>query len=310
MPTASNKRIGSLKDSKLKLWQAADVITIAYQLVLMSIIISNYSSILNAYNFLFYHILIILFLLILPYLGKGKIINFLRNWSPVLIIPTNFGELHYLVHTVNPIDLDSLLLELDLLIFSVHPTVWLEKLSVPWLTEYLQWIYSTFYFLPMILAGLLYKQGRFSDFYFFVFVIVLGFYLSYFGYFAVPAIGPRFTINHLQTQPVIGVWLTTGIRDLLNQLENIQRDAFPSGHTEITLLTMMYAKRYAKSYYYVLIIIGSSLIISTVYLRYHYVVDVIAGIVLAIIVYLLAPWLFNKIQKGTIFSFHSQNKQK
>ena len=285
------------------------MITIGYQIVLMLIIILNYSAISNAHNFLFYHILIILFMLILPYLGKGKVFNLIRNWSPVLIIPTNFGELHYLVHSINPIDLDSVLLELDLFIFSVHPTVWLEKLSVPWLTEYFQWIYTTFYFLPMILAGILYKQGRFSDFYFFVFVIVLGFYLSYFGYFLIPAIGPRFTINHLQTEPVMGVWLTTGIRDFLNQLENIQRDAFPSGHTEITLLTMMYAKRYSKSYYYILLIIGTSLIISTVYLRYHYVVDVIAGIVLAIIVYLLAPWLYNKIQKAVIFSFRCLNKQ-
>jgi membrane-associated phospholipid phosphatase len=242
-------------------------------------------------------------------MGNGKIVNFIRNWSPVIIIPTNFGELHYLVHSVNPIDLDSLLIELDLIIFGVHPTVWLEKFSVPWFTEYLQWIYSTFYFLPIILGGILYRQGRFLEFYFFVFVIVFGFYLSYFGYFLVPAIGPRFTINHLQTEPVTGIWLTTGIRDLLNQLENIQRDAFPSGHTEITLLTMIYAKRYSKSYYYILLVIGISLIISTVYLRYHYVVDVVAGILLAIIVYLLAPWLFSKIRKLTGISFNSKVAQ-
>jgi len=41
-----------------------------------------------------------------------------------------------------------------------------------------------------------------------------------------------------------------------------------------------------------LLIIGTSLIFSTVYLRYHYVVDVIAGFGLAVLVIYIAPWLY------------------
>ena len=286
-----------LQISKIKLSQPADVVTIGYQLILMITIVLCFSNIPGASGFLFYHALIIGFVLGLPYLGKGKIINLIRNWSPVLIVPTNFAELHYLVHNLNPIDLDSILIELDLLIFNVHPTVWLENLSIPLLTEYFQWIYTTFYFIPIILGIILYRNSRFSEFYFLIFAFVLGFYLSYIGYFIVPAIGPRFTIDHLQTGPLTGVWLTTAIREALNHLENVQRDAFPSGHTEITLLTMMYAKKYSKSYFYILLVIGTSLIISTVYLRYHYVVDVIAGIILAVVVFMIAPAIYSKIRR-------------
>ena len=286
-----------LQISKIKLSQPADVITIGYQLILMITIVFYFSTIPGAPGFLFYHALIIGFVLSLPYLGEGKVIDLIRNWSPVLIIPTNFAELHYLVHNANPIDLDSILIELDLLIFGVHPTVWLESLSFPLLTEYFQWIYTTFYFLPIILGIILYRNSRFSEFYFVIFVFVLGFCLSYIGYFIFPAIGPRFTIDHLQSEPLAGAWLTPVIRDTLNHLENMQRDAFPSGHTEITLLTMIYAKKYSKSYYYILLIIGTSLIISTVYLRYHYVVDVIAGIILAVVIFMIAPVIYNKIRR-------------
>jgi membrane-associated phospholipid phosphatase len=136
-----------------------------------------------------------------------------------------------------------------------------------------------------------------EGFHYFVFIIVFGFYFSYLTYFFVPAIGPRFTLDHLQTGPVTGLWLTDGIRHTLNTLENVQRDAFPSGHTEITLLTMFFAWRYSKAFFWILSIVGSSLVVSTVFLRYHYVIDVIAGILLTGIVILLAEPLYNFLKR-------------
>ena len=81
-------------------------------------------------------------------------------------------------------------------------------------------------FLTIILAYILYRRKAYDDFDYFTFIIVFGFYLSYLGYFIVPAIGPRFTLDHLQTFPVTGIWATDAIRHTLDKLENIQRDAF------------------------------------------------------------------------------------
>jgi len=282
----------------------ADQINIGYQMFMMVTITFHYFSIPNAGFFLVYHILIIGFLLWLSNAANGKFVKWLRDFNPVIIIPSNFTELHYLVHNVNPIDYDQLLINIDYGIFGVHPTIWLENLSPPLLIEYFQIVYALFYFLPIILATLLYKRKAKDDFHFFVFVIVFGFYLSYATYFFVPAIGPRFTLNHLHTAPVTGLWFTESIRYTLNVLENIQRDAFPSGHTEITLLTMIYAWHYSRKFFWILSVIGTSLIISTVYLRYHYVIDVIAGILLALIVVFLAKPLYQSLlrfrQKGLI----------
>ena len=146
--------------------------------------------------------------------------------------------------------------------------------------------------MPIILAVILWRRKDYEEFDKFVFVMVFGFYLSYLGYFIVPAVGPRFTLDHLQSFPVTGVWATDAIRHTLDTLENIQRDAFPSGHTEMTLLSMIYAYKYSKKYFYILLVIGTSLIFSTVYLRYHYVVDVIAGIVLALAVVFTADAVY------------------
>jgi membrane-associated phospholipid phosphatase len=273
--------------------RAADQVTIAYQLIMLLLIIFHFSSIDYGIVLALYHVLIVLLLFWLPNAPQNPIINWFKTWNPIVIIPTNFTELHYLVHNVSPMDFDKALIDLDYAIFGDHPTVWIERLANPILTEYFQIIYTMFYFLPIILAYILYRRKDYQEFDYFTFIIVFGFYLSYLGYFIVPAIGPRFTLNHLQSFPVSGIWTTDAIRHTLDTLENIQRDAFPSGHTEMTFLSMIYAYKYSKKYFYVLLIVGTSLIFSTVYLRYHYVVDVVAGILLAIGVLITARAVYN-----------------
>ena len=280
--------------------RAADQVTITYQSIMLLLIVFNFSVIENAVVLSLFHVFVILLLFWIPNAPNNLFINWFKTWSPIVIIPINFTELHYLVHPVSPMDFDKALIDLDFYIFGVHPTVWMEKITTPWVTEYLQIIYTTFYFLPIILAIILWRKKEYQEFDSFVFVIVFGFYLSYIGYFIVPAVGPRFTLDNLQSFPVTGVWATDAIRHTLDTLENIQRDAFPSGHTEMTLLSMIYAYKYSKKYFYVLLVIGTSLIFSTVYLRYHYVVDVFAGIILALVVVFTAKSVYNILNNKKI----------
>ncbi len=270
----------------------ADDLSMAYQLIISVLLLFNLSLVPHAFPFLIGHLLIVFLLWYLPYGSANRLFTFVRFWNPILIVPFNFAELHYLVHVIRPHDLDASLIKIDYALFGVHPTVWLEHLMNPILTEYLQIVYSTFYFLPLTLALLLYCKNRLEELDYFTLIMVYGFYLSYFGYFFVPAVGPRYTLNYLQTVPVSGLWLTHFIRHTLDTLEHVQRDAFPSGHTAMTLLTMYFAYRYHKKYFYVLLIIGTSLIFSTVYLRYHYVIDVIGGFILAVWVIVTAPFLY------------------
>jgi len=273
-----------------------DLLVIGYQLIILLIILFNFRAIHNVFYFICFHLLVIVFLYWLPFTDDSPFFKWLKLWNIVLIVPMNYSELHYLVHNVHPRDFDNVLIQIDFRVFGVHPTVWMESWIRPWLTEYLQIIYATFYFLPIVLAVYLLRKKQLADLYYFIFVIVLGYYTSYLGYFSVPALGPRFTLDHLQNMPLHGIWIADGLRDLLNKLESIQRDAFPSGHTVITILTMRYAWKFSKTYFWILLVIGTSLVFSTVYLRYHYVIDVLAGLVLTGLVLSVAPLLYRKLQ--------------
>lgn len=210
------------------------------------------------------------------------------GWIYDLIFPTVsilliFDSLGRLVHFINPNDIDPFLIKLDYLLFSGHPTIMLEKVNFPVLTDALQLAYISYYFLPIAL-GIALKKKRLSEaFDFSIFLIMLCFYLSYIGYMLTPAIGPRFTLAHLQGSEMRGLLVAAPIQHLLNGIEGIKRDAFPSGHTGIALTVLYLAWRFERRLFRWFLPFVIALIISTVYLRYHYVVDVIAGVALALI---------------------------
>ena len=223
--------------------------------------------------------------------------SFIRGWYPVLLIPITYKELTYLIPLIHPRDYDEELARIDHLVLGVHPTVWLERFTWPALTEVLQIVYSTYYFLPIVLGVVLWRNRSFEKFHFWVFIVVLGFYVSYLGYISVPVIGPRFlkSIVEAQTIPLTGVWLFQSVREILDRAEGITRDCFPSGHTELTLLVLIYARSFHRKVFWFLLPLGTGVIVSTVYLRYHYVVDVVAGALVALVIVMIAKPLYRAL---------------
>jgi membrane-associated phospholipid phosphatase len=218
----------------------------------------------------------------------------LHGFYMMICIPIAYKEVYYLGPAIHPALLDQALIAIDHAVFGLHPTQWLASHSHPVATEILQIAYSSFYLLPFVLVVDLYRKKRMQAFRLTFLTIILGFYLSYFGYVAVPAIGPRFTLHTFSNldEELPGAFASTQIRAWLNAGESIsadtadpartvQRDCFPSGHTQITLLVIVLAFRYRARTRWLLAPVGTLLIIATVYLRYHYVIDVAAGIVFA-----------------------------
>lgn len=220
---------------------------------------------------------------------KGFYLSVVATVITVLFI---FNSLGTLIAGIHKTTFDARLIAVDHAIFGVHPTVWLEQVSNPLLTGLFQFAYLSYYLIPISLGVVLIARGRFGEFEEALFGILLCFYLSYVGYLLVPAIGPRFTLCHLQTGDLQAAPFIKTIQDGLNALEKNKSDAFPSGHTAVSLMSLYYAwGKNEKKLFVGLIPVVTGLIISTVYLRYHYVIDVIAGIALTGLTIALAPGL-------------------
>jgi membrane-associated phospholipid phosphatase len=201
------------------------------------------------------------------------------------------------VHRINPQDIDYKLIRLDYLLFGVYPTVYLERFISPLLTDVLQVAYSTYYFLAVTLGVAVRLKGSDYEFNKTVFLILLCFYLSYVGYILFPALGPRYAMEHLQTVELDGFMFSKTIQEVLNMIEGVKRDAFPSGHTAIALTVLYLAFRYVRKLGWIWLTPVILLVVATVYCRYHYVVDVIGGIILTIVT-LAAGELYYKLREG------------
>ncbi|HTR82061.1 MAG TPA: phosphatase PAP2 family protein [Bacteroidota bacterium] len=231
-------------------------------------------------------------------LGSSKIrkssprwLKFARDWYPVPMIFFVFKEMYLMVHPIHPQDYDWLLIEIDRWIFGGDPTRWLTTIANPFITEILQVSYACYYLILISVFFELDLEKRHTEYFLGAFLVVYGFFLSYIGYILLPAVGPRFTLYDFNSlnRDLPGLWLTNPLREFVNAGESIpagvtnaidfaQRDAFPSGHTQLTLTILYIAFTNRLKSRWVLLVVGSLLIVSTVYLRYHYVIDVIAGV--------------------------------
>ncbi len=224
--------------------------------------------------------------------SRSRWLRLLHNWYPIGMLLFVFKETYYMVHPIHPVDYDSYLIASDLFIFGVHPTHWLTPYTHPLLTELLQLSYNSYYVLLLLPVIELYQRANRTQFFTAGFLLIYGFYLSYIGYFLFPGIGPRFTLHEfgLLNIELPGVWLTESLRHFVNVGESIpdgvvnaaafaQRDIFPSGHTQVTLVALYIAFADRIRTRWIMLVLGSLLIVATVYLRYHYAVDVAAGVV-------------------------------
>jgi membrane-associated phospholipid phosphatase len=244
----------------------------------------------------------------LAYLAETKktklYIGFHRFYS-YLIILFVFKEIYLMVHPIHPVDYDWLFIAIDHWMFGVHPTQWIMQFSHPVLTEIFQSAYFSYYILFLLFGIELYVRFPIEKYDQGAFLIVYGFYLSYLGYFLLPAIGPRFTLHdfYATNQELPGLFMTNWMRDFVNAGESIsfamsnaaelvQRDVFPSGHAQLSLVVLYLSHRYVLRNRWIITVLTILLLVGTVYLRYHYVIDLIGGFV----VFLITIWSGQKIQ--------------
>lgn len=223
----------------------------------------------------------------------GKAGGFFYHFSPILFVILIYESLGDLIQHLHP-DIDPWLIRIDFFIFGVHPTVWMEQWVIPWFTDLMSFAYVSYYFLPLIFVVTLYLKDRMQEFNISIFVLTFGYYISFIGYILFPAIGPRYTLTHLQSVPLEGSLLTDLVRDVLNALEHNKRDCMPSGHTQIVLMVLYLTYRYKRFLFYLFFPIVCGLILSTVYLRYHYVIDLFAGGAIAVACIIIGPRLYER----------------
>ena len=221
------------------------------------------------------------------------ILDFLRETLPFAFCISIYTNMHDMVHLVNPNDVDLYLMSWDKYLLGFHPAIYLEQFITPGLTDFMYSSYSAFLIYILIFSMYLYIKKENAAFRETLVSVIITFYIGYIGYVFFPAVGPKFTMSHMFETSLTGTEITDRLSFLMNYeiSEYTRRDCFPSLHNGIIFLILLFAFKQSRTYAFLFLPFAISLFISTLYLRYHYFIDMVAGFALALIVFYLGPRL-------------------
>jgi membrane-associated phospholipid phosphatase len=218
----------------------------------------------------------------------------LINFYPIAFVPILYESLGPLIVAARPLARDDLLIAADRWLFHADPTVVFQRFVRPALTDFFFVAYLTYYFIAIALGAVLWRRNP-PTARRFIFTLTLAYVVSYAGYFALPALGPRVALASRHSVALETTTVSRAISSTLDELEKTKFDVFPSGHTMIAVVVLIAAYQRARDAFWWLLPVAVCLVVSTVYCRYHYVVDVIAGALLAVVTVPLGDRLYDRL---------------
>jgi membrane-associated phospholipid phosphatase len=259
--------------------------TFIYMAVLSLLILIFHANLTRWLNLLGFNLCVCLFMFLVASILDHKPTGwrfFFRHFYPPILFTALYEENRYLIHMVFPNLFDNLINRFELTVFGIHPTIWMQKFISFGLSEYMMFSYVFYYFLILILGLGLFFSHKIRELDNFFFTTAITFFFSYLGFIFFPVAGPRFALADLH-HVELGGGLISHFAQYLIGRAGIQGGAMPSSHVAVALVVLVYANRYHRLLFYVLSPLVFSLFVATVYGRFHYVSDVIAGLLVGAI---------------------------
>jgi membrane-associated phospholipid phosphatase len=249
--------------------------------------------------FLPFNLLIILFFLNLPgwrqkYQSKPEL-EFWLQAAPLAGYAYLYKLAGSLVALVTSNPRDPWLARLDASIFGISPNEWVSSLYRPWLTELLILAYVAYLPLVVVLAYLLFKQNGEEQSNLYIFSLGLAYLACFILFIIFPAYSPRFYIPDIKPAP--GYFF----RGLMNKVEiwgQYRGGSFPSAHCAAGTVMIYYAFKAGHRTFWFVFPLILLFFFSTVYGQYHYVVDILAGIIIGLLAIAAAGLMDRKKAKN------------
>ncbi len=185
---------------------------------------------------------------------------------------------------------DHSLKAFDQMLFGDYPPQWAKRFHKPWLSGIMQLAYVFYYLAPLLATLPLIMNRRWKDLRLAVTIIAGCLLFTYVIYLLVPATGPRFQGGIAAWIPEEPGWFgAEKLYHMIDQAETFRWNAFPSGHVAVSLCSLFVAWRFYPKIALLMALPVLLLCLSTLYMGYHYAIDVIAGILSALLIAFAIP---------------------
>jgi hypothetical protein len=232
-------------------------------------------------------------------LGHGMLRGMATRIVSYGVVQYSYFVLRSLLPAAAPWSVDERLLQLDLRLFGFEPALAWDPLVSPATTEWFAFFYfSYFVIMGVHLFPILFGSGDDRLLTEFATGFLLVMCIGQSTYFLVPAFGPvKHLAAHFQHELPSGRFM-----DLVNHAVaagGAQKDVFPSLHTGaptfIALFSFRHRGRLPFTFSWPLVaFFAGNIVVATMFLRWHYLIDIVAGLLLASSAMLFAarvtPW--------------------
>lgn len=310
------------KETEVRKFLAVEKLNLLYNLLTTILIIIFYERLANPQQMLIgrFAILAGTFTLIYAYTKyPSPLMRFVRLVGQMALLSYWYPDT-FDFNRIFP-NLDHLFAGADIALFGCQPALMFEQLCSGFFwREAFNLGYWSYY--PMIAAVTLwyfFKQQREVERC--TFIIIASFYLYYFIYIFLPVAGPQFYFpvigdiaaasgpypeigNYFDIHPQITIaqegkgGLFTSLVSMAQSSGERPTAAFPSSHIGISTVLMLLALRSKRSLALILMPFYLLLCCATVYIKAHYLVDAIAGLISGVLFYILTSTIFDRWFNG------------
>lgn len=225
-------------------------------------------------------------------------------WKAVLyrvclvgVILENYLMLRHLLPLIRPDTVDATLHHIDLVVLGVEPALWFERLNRRPIVEWFSFFYFSYFWINgayLVAIAIIRRGGQETSE--FAIGILITFCVGQLGYMAVPGFGPVGYLASSFHAPLDGGFFWSCVSRTVSA-GSAMKDIFPSLHTAGPTFLTWFAWQRSRTdprWRWVAIVTGffaANIIVSTMLLRWHFAVDVVAGLALGTAAGWLAPWL-------------------
>jgi len=239
---------------------------------------------------------VITLILSLRFIPLTKITALVRQVLPVGFILYWYPETYYLNSCLFS-NLDGFFMAVDGSWFGCQPCLEFSKLMPwTWFSELMNFAYLSFYFIVGGTVLYLYSKEAATGAKA-AFVLLFAFFCYYILFILIPVVGPQFYLPAPDSE-IPYSWPFRAIIRLLQEAGEKPTGAFPSSHVGVTIicLLILFFNQQRKFCYYLLPLVVL-LMASTVYIKAHYLIDIVAGLLTAPLLYWMAVRVWAKIRK-------------
>lgn len=271
----------------------SDWITILYLAVSSALMLIFHRNLARWYIFLPIHIVAVLGILSLHLIpdSLSPLLQFVRDWYALGTILIFYWGAKPLTQMVFQGTFDDWIVRWENRLFNGQPSTYLSaRFPSVALSEYLHLCYLSYYFIPVSLPAMLYFRGKGEAFFETLFAELFTFNICLIWYIFIPVAGPRYFEEKIK-EPLSNARLCKLTHAILSRAST-KGTAFPSSHSALAIVVLLCAARYDLVSFVILFPFCTGLVVGTVYGRFHYALDAVAGVLLGVLTFGLHPIVY------------------